>query len=175
MTDSTATPSAWLVANATLLPPAGVALDVACGRGRNTFWLAAHGFIVEAIDRDAEAIAAIAREAAARRVAVSATVADLEIGAPDLGESRYDLILVVNYLHRPLFPQLVAALRPEGVLVYETFTRAQARRGKPTNPAFLLEPEELRARAADLTLLADREGTFEGRDVASIVARKPMK
>lgn len=175
MIDATATPSTWLVANATLLPPSGVALDVACGRGRNAFWLAARGFIVDAIDRDADAIAAIRREAAVRQVAVHAEAADLETGAPHLGESRYELILVVNYLHRPLFPHLVTALRPGGVLVYETFTRAQARRGKPTNPAFLLEPGELHARASNLILLADREGTFDGRDVASIVARKPMR
>jgi tellurite methyltransferase len=71
-----------------------------------------------------------------------------------------------------LFPHLLAALRPGGILVYETFTQAQARRGKPTNPAFLLEPGELRALTAGLTILAWREGEFGGRDVASIVCRR---
>lgn len=175
MIDPGGTASAWLVANAVLLPSCGVALDVACGRGRNTFWLAARGFMVEAVDRDAAAIAAVRQEAAARHLPIHAEVVDLETGSPNLGESRYDLIVVVNYLHRPLFPSLLAALRPGGVLVYETFTRAQARRGKPTNPAFLLEPAELHARTAGLTLLAEREGTFDGRDVASLVARRPMR
>jgi len=80
--------------------------------------------------------------------------------------------VAVHYLHRPLFPHLLAALRPGGILVYETFTQAQARRGKPTNPAFLLEPGELRALTAGLTILAWREGEFGGRDVASIVCRR---
>jgi SAM-dependent methyltransferase len=163
----------WLVANAALLPAPGVALDVACGRGRNALWLAAQGFVVDALDRDEEAIAGLRADAAARGLPVRAAVADLEIPTPDLGCDRYDVIAVFNYLHRPLLPHLIAALRPGGVMVYETFTRAQARRGKPTNPAFLLEPGELRARTAELILLADREGVFGGRDVASIVARKP--
>jgi SAM-dependent methyltransferase len=175
VTAASGTPSQWLVENTTLLPPSGVALDVACGRGRNSFWLAARGFVVTAVDRDEDAIAAIRQEAAARQVAIEAGVLDLETGSPDLGTSRYDLILVVNYLHRPLFPRLLTALRPGGVLVYETFTRAQARRGKPSNPAFLLEPGELRARTAELTPLAEREGLFDGREVASLVARKPMR
>ena len=79
---------------------------------------------------------------------------------------------MVHYLHRPLFPPLLAALRPGGVLVYETFTIAQAARGKPTNPDFLLRPGELRDLVGSLELLAWREGEFDGRDVASVVAQK---
>jgi tellurite methyltransferase len=165
--------SDWLVSHATLLPSQGAALDVACGRGRNTFWLAARGFAVDAVDRNEEAIAAVRQGAAERGLAVRAEVRDLETTSPNLGASCYDVIVVVHYLHRPLFPRLLAALRPGGVLVYETFTRAQARRGRPTNPAFLLEPGELRVLTAGLVRLDDREGTFGGRDVASIVARKP--
>jgi hypothetical protein len=58
------------------------------------------------------------------------------------------------------------------VLVYETFTTAQAARGKPTNPDFLLRPGELRELVGSLELLEAREGEFDGRDVASVVARK---
>jgi SAM-dependent methyltransferase len=162
----------WLAMNAALLPETGTALDVACGRGRNALWLAARGLSVRAIDRDPAVIAHLRESAAALSVAIDADVVDLEIGAPRLGLSRYDLIVVTNYLHRPLFPHLIAALRPHGVLVYETFTRAQARRGKPRNPAFLLAPGELLALTAELTTLASREGVFLERDVASVVARK---
>jgi hypothetical protein len=56
------------------------------------------------------------------------------------------------------------------VLVYETFTRAQAARGKPTNPAFLLEPGELPTLVRPLEILASREGDVEGKMVASVVA-----
>ena len=83
----------------------------------------------------------------------------------------FDVVVVVHYLHRPLFPQLLAALRPGGVLVYETFTAAQAARGSPTNPAFLLG----RASFADWSAARGagaREGDFDGRMVASVVARR---
>jgi hypothetical protein len=51
--------------------------------------------------------------------------------------------VVANYLHRPLFPRLLQALAPEGVLIYETFAAGNERYGKPSNPAFLLKPGEL--------------------------------
>jgi len=81
-------------------------------------------------------------------------------------------VVGTRYLHRPLFPQLVAALRPGGVLIYETFTTAQAARGKPTNPDFLLRPGELVTLVRPLTILTQREGDFDGRMVASVVARR---
>lgn len=164
------TPAAWLVMNRALLPPAGRALDVACGRGRNSLWLAQQGFETTAIDRDPAAVADL--EARARRdgLPLTARAMDLEAGAVDLGEALYDVVVVVHYLHRAIFPSLIAALAPGGVLVYETFTVAQAARGRPTNPAFLLEPGELPRLAAPLQIRAAREGDFEGRMVSSVVA-----
>jgi SAM-dependent methyltransferase len=177
------TPAAWLTSNRPLLPASGEALDVACGRGRHALWLAERGFRTHAIDRDADAVAAVRDEAAARGLTIAAEVHDLESGAPGLPVEAFDVIVVVHYLHRPLFPHLLAALRPGGVLVYETFTTAQAQRGKPSNPAFLLEPGELVGRVtgqwrderADVRLdvLAAREGDYDGRMVASVVARRP--
>jgi len=164
-------PCEWLVAHAALLPRSGVALDVACGRGRNAFWLASRGLSVHAVDRDETAVSHVRAVASAAGLTIDARVQDLEVLALDLGRARYDTIVAVHYLHRPLFPHLIAALRPGGLLVYETFTQAQARRGKPKNPAFLLEPGELRSLTAGLTILAWREGEFGGRDVASIVCR----
>jgi hypothetical protein len=79
---------------------------------------------------------------------------------------------VVHYLHRPLFAALLGALRPGGVLVYETFTRAQAARGRPTNPAYLLESGELPRLVQPLAILASREGDYDGRMVASVIARR---
>lgn len=167
-----ALPANWLTQHAHLLPAAGEALDVACGRGRHALWLAARGLTVHAIDCRAEAVAALDALARQRHLPVRARVSDLETGTPDLPRGAFDLVVVVHYLHRPLFPALVAALRPGGLLVYETFTRAQAARGKPTNPAFLLEPGELVQLVAPLDVIAHREGAFDGRDVASVVARQ---
>ena len=156
-------------------PPAGRALDVACGRGRHALWLAARGLVVDAVDRSAEAIAAVAAEARQRGLTIEARVLDLESGHPVLGVEACDVIVGFHYLHRPLFPSLIAALRPGGLLIYETFTRAQAARGKPTNPAFLLEPGELRRLVAPLDVVDAREGAFDDRDVASIVARRTIR
>ncbi len=167
---SGASPATWLTMHRHLLP--GVhALDVACGRGRHALWLAEQGFRVTAIDRDADALRELAEEARRRGVSIDAGLVDLERGSGVLPADAFDVIVVVHYLHRPLFPQLLAALRAGGVLIYETFTTAQAARGKPTNPDFLLRPGELRDLVAPLDLLAWREGEFDGRDVASVVAR----
>ena len=165
-------PSAWLVQNRHLLPERGDSLDLACGSGRNAIWLAGQGFRTVAVDRDSAAIHALNQDAARRGLAIRAQVLDLENGEPFLAPGTFDLIVVVHYLHRPLFPWLVGALRREGVLVYETFTRAQAARGKPTNPAFLLEPGELVSLVQPLTIVANREGEFDGRAVASVVAAR---
>ena len=61
---------------------------------------------------------------------------------------RFAAIVVTNYLHRPLFAQLAASLRPDGVLIYETFAIGNEAFGKPSNPAFLLAHGELLALAA---------------------------
>jgi 2-polyprenyl-3-methyl-5-hydroxy-6-metoxy-1,4-benzoquinol methylase len=158
------------VAHRSLLPASGAALDVACGLGRNAAWLAEQGFTTTAIDRDAAAVAAVNERARRFSLPLTARAVDLEDGQPSLGESLFDVIVVAHYLHRPLFPALVTALRPGGALVYETFTRAQAARGRPTNPAFLLDPGELVRLVAPLDVRASREGDFDGRMVASVVA-----
>ena len=165
-------PASWLRNHADLLPASGRALDLACGRGRHALWLAERGLEVLAVDRNSDAIEAIREEAVHRGLRVSAEVDDLEAGHVTFGTDRFDVIVVVHYLHRPLFPLLVAALRRGGLLIYETFTRAQALRGKPTNPDFLLEPGELRTLVEPLEIVDYREGVFEERDVASVVARR---
>ena len=154
-----------------MLPPRGPALDVACGSGRNALWLAERGLDVLGLDRDAPRLDELRRLAAARGLWLGAKVFDLEAGG-EIGPEKYDVIVVVNYLHRPLFPALVRALAPEGLLVYETFTAAQAARGKPTRPEFLLQPGELLELVSTLEVLRHREGDFEGRSLASVVARR---
>jgi rhodanese-related sulfurtransferase len=166
-------PSSWLVENADLLPRAGRALDVACGAGRHALLLAAVGLEVRAVDRDTARIEALGTLAARLGLAVTAEVLDLEAPGADLGAAAHDLVLAVHYLHRPLFPALVRALRPGGLLLYETFTVDQAALGKPTNPDFLLEHGELRRLAAGLEVLRERDGEFDGRRTAAIAARRP--
>jgi SAM-dependent methyltransferase len=163
----------WLVDHADVLPATGDALDVASGSGRNAFWLAARGLNTLAIDRSAAAISEIRATAARLHLPVRAEILDLETGSVTLPLAAYDVIVAVHYLHRPLFPALKTALKPGGLLVYETFTRAQAERGRPTNPAFLLQPGELRDLVAPLEVLFEREGEFEGKMLASVIAARP--
>ena len=165
-------PAAWLVDHAAVLPAAGDALDVASGGGRNAFWLAARGLNTLALDRNASSIAEIREMSAQLHLPIRADVVDLEAEGATLPVSAFDVIVVVHYLHRPLFPSLRAALKPGGILVYETFTRAQALRGRPANPAFLLEPGELGQLVAPLEVLFQREGDFEGKMLASVIAAR---
>lgn len=166
-------PSAWLIDNADLLPTRGLALDVACGRGRHALWLARAGFRVRALDRDVAALEVVRAEAARLGLAIECEAIDLETDPPpDLGATPYDAIVVFNYLHRPLMPVLRHALAVGGRLVYETFTVDQAARGRPSNPHFLLGPGELRSLVAPLRVLRYREGDVDGRCVASVVAER---
>ncbi len=171
-------PEPWLTDNEDLLPGSGQALDVACGRGRHALWLAAKGLVTLALDRDPDAVRFIDDEA--RRLGVPVTAAVVHLESEDVGglkgsrlpsQGAFDVIVVVHYLHRPLFPALRAALRPGGVLVYETFTKAHAARGRPSNPAFLLDSGELATLVAPLEILRAREGHFGDQWVSSVVAR----
>jgi SAM-dependent methyltransferase len=131
-------PSAWMVRWSGLVPAGGRVLDIACGNGRHSRLFATRGHPVEAVDRDPALLAGLAGIPG-----VSTRCADLEGGQwPFLGD-RFAGIVVANYLHRPLFPHLLAALAPGGVLIYETFAAGNERYGRPSNPAFLLNPGEL--------------------------------
>lgn len=164
----------WLAANTDLIARDGSVLDLACGRGRHALWLAERGYEVHALDRDEEALSALREAAAARGVAVHARRVNLEQQDVDLGEARYAAIVVFNYLHRPLFPLIVRALVPGGVLLYQTFTIGQRERGHPRNPAFLLQPGELARLVTPLVVLRSREGDFNGSLLASVAARKQL-
>jgi len=131
-------PSSWIARHAHLVPKAGV-LDLAAGGGRHTRFFKGLGHKVTAVDRDVSGLADLAGDAQ-----IEVIEADLEGGAPwPLGMRRFAGIVVTNYLHRPLFPRIAAALQPGGVLLYETFGAGNARFGKPSNPDFLLQPGEL--------------------------------
>ncbi|MCI0655528.1 MAG: methyltransferase domain-containing protein, partial [Acidobacteria bacterium] len=165
-------PSSWLVLNADLLPRGGRVLDLACGSGRNALLLAVAGFAVKAVDRDEGRIEALREVAARLGLPLEAEILDLEDEGVDLGSGAYDVVLGFHYLHRPLFPALIRSIAPGGILLYETFTEEQARRGKPTCPDFLLKAGELRQLVRDLEVIREREGEFEGRMVSGVAARR---
>ena len=159
--------SAWVARFAPLVASGARVLDLACGYGRHARFFAARGANVLAVDRDAAALATLKGEA---RIATRAL--DLEAGRWPLPGERFDAIVVVNYLHRPLFPPLLAALADDGVLIYETFARGNEAYGRPTNPDFLLEPGELLQLAArGLTVVAFEQGVVSTPDPGAVVQR----
>lgn len=131
-------PSAWVRRFARLIAAGGSVLDLACGQGRHARHLAGLGYRVEALDRDGAALAALDGVAG-----IVTRCADVE-GAPwPYAAGSFDGIVVTNYLHRPLMPALLDALRPGGVLIYETFALGNEMLGRPSKPEFLLRPHEL--------------------------------
>lgn len=170
MTHGSGTASPWLQRWAHLLPTGGRVLDVACGGGRHLRWLAARGFVPTGVDRDAAALAGLADLVAAGPVEL--IEADLENGPWPLPGRQFDAVLVFNYLWRPLWPQLLAALAPGGVLVCETFATGNQTVGKPSRPDFLLHSGELLERCAGLRIVAYEDGFLDApaRFVQRVVA-----
>jgi SAM-dependent methyltransferase len=157
----------------------GGAVDYACGTGRHALALAQRGVAVLGIDRDADALASLRERARAERLPVQPLRADLEAAPPPLAPGRCGALLVFRYLHRPAADALAAALRPGGLLLYETFTESQRELGAgPRNPAFLLRPGELPRLFPTLELLQHWEGLTPDPSpsaVARLLARRPAR
>lgn len=154
MAHETLMPSAWVERWAPLIP-AGEVLDLACGTGRHARLLAGRGHPVLALDRDAEALASLEGVPGVRTLC-----ADLEDGSPwPLEGRKFAGVVVANYLYRPLFGHLAESVGRGGVLIYETFAQGNESLGKPSNPAFLLQPGELlQAFGGELTVVAFEQG-----------------
>lgn len=156
--------------------PQGEVLDLACGSGRHARLFAGRGYPVVALDRDSAALAACAGPG------ITTLAFDLEQeGARwPFAPGRFSAIVVTNYLHRALFPEIMASLAPHGLLIYETFALGNEAFGKPSNPAFLLRPAELLAVAAEggLQVLAFEDGIVTQPKPARIqrlcAARSPL-
>ncbi|WP_435276255.1 class I SAM-dependent methyltransferase [Psychrobium sp. nBUS_13] len=122
------------------LKPQSTILDLACGNGRNGLYLAGLGHNVTYLDRNEQSLIDIVKQDKNAKC----ITADLETTPVyQLPVAQFDAIIVFRYLHRPLFPSIVNALKPGGVIVYETFNHQQAAIGRPKNPNFLLQNNEL--------------------------------
>jgi tellurite methyltransferase len=159
---------------ARLAPPRGTdasALDVAMGRGRHAVALAIAGFRVFGVDARFDAVRDATLRVNAAGVRMHGWCADLT--QHPLPSSRFDVIVVTRYLQRTLFRALRGAVRPGGVVLYETFTTAQRALGTgPASPDHLLEPGEL-LRAFDGFEVLFYEEVTAPEAVARIAARSP--
>jgi SAM-dependent methyltransferase len=153
-------------------------LDLACGRGRNALALAAHGLLTIGLDRDAAALAELGARARDAQLELARVRADVEAGhALPFASGLLGAVLVFRFLYRPLAGEIVRVLAPGGLLLYETFTRAQRALGwGPRRDAFLLEAGELPLLFPQLEPLRFEEGTFDEPEptaLGRLVARKP--
>ena len=164
-------PSRFLIDNLEIIP-SGRVLDIAMGSGRNSIYLAQNGFEVEGLDASPDAVVKAMESAVKAGVSIKAQVADLE-GDYRIERGRYDVIICFNYLQRSLIPRIKDGIRKGGLVIYETFITDQAKFGKPTNPDYLLEHNELLDMFSDFRCLRYHEGILEGRKaVAGIIAEK---
>ena len=118
------------------------ALDIACGMGRHSKYLASQGFEVDALDISSVAIAELQN-------IPSINAKEVDFDTYTLPKEQYDLIVCTYFLERKLFPQMIEALKPEGIILMETFLHDPANERKASNPAFLLNKGELKAAFGD--------------------------
>lgn len=166
-----AEPSRLMIEFSGLLPRNGLGLDVASGAGRHAVYLAERGLTVIAVDRSAEGLKRGGELARERSAMVEWVEADLE--QFELPASRFNVICCFYYRQPSLYAKLAQALRPGGILFYETYTREQlVFPNGPRNPEHLLAPLELARAFRSLEVVFYRE-VWKSRGVASLVARRP--
>lgn len=165
-------PSDWLVRHEAMLQEQakGPALDIACGNGRNSIYLARMGFQVEALDISSVATDWLNKEAVEQKLPIAAR--SLDITAWEFPPDRYQLIINFNFLERSIFPGIVKALAPGGLLLFETFLQDPDFQTS-MNARFLLKPNELLRAFSGFRVLHYLEGpSAKGAMRAGILARK---
>lgn len=159
-----------------LLPASGDALDLACGTGANALYLAEKGVRVSAWDISAQALAILESRCNRKSLQIDMQIRDV-VQSPPLKNS-FDVIVVSYFLERGLMPEIINALRPGGLLFYQTFTRAQVEDCGPGNPDYRLAQNELLDLCRDLQLLIYHEENCVGdcsqgfRNEAYLVGRR---
>ena len=167
-------PDTWLQRVRSFLPEGSV-LDIACGMGRNTIYLAEQGFAVTAVDKSEVALSLLAAEAQHRGLEIETLQLDLE-SSPVLPLGPFDLLLNFFYLHRPLLPLELDRVRPGGVAVFRTFSSAGSDQFGAIRPEIALHPGELLEIFSGWEILLHEEGlepSAKGGSLAGIVARRP--
>jgi SAM-dependent methyltransferase len=158
------------------LEPPGLALDVACGAGRNSLFLARRGFTVIAVDISWEGLRRLAARAGQESLEIHPIHADLESFA--FSAESFDVIINSRFLLRSLFPTFRSALKSGGILLIETFNVDEIEvLGGDIRRPFALERGELQRSFRDFDFLRYEEGVFEEpegeRGLARLIARKP--
>lgn len=171
---ASAEPAVVLRENTHLLPRKGNALDLACGRAGNAIYLAKQGFDVDAVDFSPVVLESVEQFARQQNLSISCHCKDIE--SQGLVDKKYDVVIVSYFLNRDLFPQIIAALKPKGLLFYETWSQQKIDDSGPSNPLFRLQQGELLRLSKPLNPLFYREEGWHGdhskgyRNIAMLVA-----
>jgi len=174
--DATTTAAEVLQQNQYLLPSSGQALDLACGLGANSVLLATKGLTVTSWDISPVAIQNLQRQTEKTVFQIDAQVRDVISQPP--AENSVDVLVVTHFLVRDMAEQLMRALKPGGLVFYQTFCRDKVSEQGPKNPDYLLNDNELLAMFAGLKLRVYREESLLGshsegwRNQAMLVAEK---
>ena len=162
--------------NLHLLPDNGRALDLACGLGGNSILLAQQGLKVDAWDIADFSIVALQDVALKRQLSIQAEVRDVEANPPV--PETFDIIIVSYFLDRDIIPALIQALKPGGLIYYQTFTHQRVSDRGPQREEFRLASQELLHLFSGLQVLFYREEGCVGdvqkgfRDEAMFIGRK---
>jgi len=148
----------------------GYALDIACGQGRNTHFLAKNGFEVDAVDFSDYALSQIKNNENIHKI-------EVDLDEYNLEKNKYDLVININYLNRRFFHQIKEALKPDGIVIFETFIIAHGDFDNPKNPEYLLRTNELLHAFIGMEIIYYEEKfdiNLRGEEtrVASLVAKK---
>jgi 2-polyprenyl-3-methyl-5-hydroxy-6-metoxy-1,4-benzoquinol methylase len=146
--------------NAYLLPETGTALDLACGLGGNAFFLAQQGLAVTALDISSVAIDGIL--ARSKHEGMNINACQHNISQLSLLKSSYNIIVVSRFLDRTLSDAIIGALKPGGLLFYQTYTLEKTGLTGPTNPEFLLDRNEILRVFSPLAVIFYRENSLCG-------------
>lgn len=174
--DITPDPALMLTRYAHLLPPKGLALDLACGLGGNAFFMAKQGLQVDAWDISPIAVEHINNNTKTNKVHALA----IDINQAKFTPKHYDVIAVSRFLNRDIANALISALKPGGLLFYQTFTLEKVQTGGPSNSRFLLNKGELLSLFAPLSVVIYHEESTLGdikkgiRNEAILIASKPV-
>jgi tellurite methyltransferase len=153
------------------LLPRGRVLELAMGEGHNAIFLARQGFAVTGVDISDVAVERSVRLSQAAGITIDAQCMDLR--TTTLPADAYDVVVCFYFLQRDLFPQIVSTLKIGGMVIYETYTSEQAQYGHSTNPAYLLQPNELLEAFRALRIRVYRELIVPGsKAVASLIGEK---
>jgi tellurite methyltransferase len=172
-------PSRWLPEIDSLLAPpypGAKALDLACGPGRNSVWLAERGWTVDAWDLSDVALAILVYERedrASRGWSLPIDVREIDLDSAEIPPDTYDLVLNLLFLDRQLWTDMAASLRPGSLLAFETFVDLPGGRRSEVSPEHLLQPGEVRAAFEALGLKTVQYDEDGSRGTARLLARRP--